>query len=239
LKKESSIIEQIDRKKMPAHIAIIMDGNGRWAKKKKLPRVFGHRAGMKTVKSIVETCVKLKVKVLTLYAFSTENWVRPKSEVNALMGLLKAYVNLELKNMMENDIKLMTIGDTSGLPENPRKELLKALDKTKNNKGMILNLALNYGSRDEIIRAFNRLLKKDIDEVDEKLLAGNLDTANIPDPDLLIRTSGEMRLSNFMLWQCAYTEFYITPVFWPDFMPENLYKALIEYQNRHRRYGGV
>lgn len=235
----ASQLDKIDLSKLPRHIAVIMDGNGRWAKKRKLPRIFGHRAGIKSVRTTVETCAELKIQALTLYAFSTENWVRPKSEINALMALLKTYLRRELSNMMKNNIRLNTIGDTSRLPEAAQKELKKTIHITRNNKGLVLNLALNYGSRQEIVRAVNKIITGNIRKVDENTISGYLDTKNLPDPDLVIRTSGEMRLSNFLLWQSAYTELHVTSVLWPDFSAKNLYEAIIDFQQRQRRYGGL
>jgi len=230
----------LDPSKLPAHIAIIMDGNGRWAKKRGLPRIFGHRQGTKNVKEIVVACAELKtVKILTLYALSTENWIRPKAEIKGLMTLLKGYLIKEQKTFMDNNVRLETIGDISRLPSEQQKYLAETKQLTAGNSGMTLNLALNYGSRQEIVRAVNKLIRKGAKEVDEAMISSQLDTAGQPDPDLLIRTSGEMRLSNYLLWQCAYTELYITPVLWPDFKKKNLYEAIADYQNRQRRYGGI
>jgi undecaprenyl diphosphate synthase len=231
--------ENIDLSNLPAHVAVIMDGNGRWAQKRKLPRIFGHRAAIKSVREIVETCAKLKLGVLTLYAFSTENWTRPRPEVSALMHLLKAYLEKELKTMMENDIRLTCIGDISKLPEGSRNELKSVMAATSGNRGMILNLALNYGGRHDIVQAVNKIIKKGVKEIDEETFGRYLYTEGLPDPDLLIRTSGEMRISNFLLWQCAYTEFYITETLWPDFREKDLYAAIADYQKRERRFGGV
>jgi undecaprenyl diphosphate synthase len=239
MKPEVSSKDKIDISKLPRHIAVIMDGNGRWAKKRKLPRVFGHRAGIKSVREIVETCTELKIEVLTLYAFSTENWSRPANEVNALMMLLKLYLKKEYSNMMRNNIRLNAIGNILELPEAPKKELLSMIDKTRNNSGLVLNLALNYGGRQEIISAVNKIIKEKLGKVNENTFKDYLYTKDLPDPDLLIRTSGEMRISNFLLWQSAYTEFYITDVLWPDFRAKKLYEAINEYQNRERRYGGI
>lgn len=231
--------EKIDLSKLPRHIAVIMDGNGRWAKRRKLPRIFGHKAGISSVRETVETCAELKIEVLTLYAFSTENWARPKAEVNALMSLLKLYLQKEYANMMKNGIRLNAIGDISVLPEGPRKALLDIMEKTGNNSGLVLNLALNYGGRQEILNAVNKVIKEKLAKVDEETFKKYLYTKDFPDPDLLIRTSGEMRLSNFLLWQSAYTELYITETLWPDFRAKDLYEAIIEFQKRERRYGGV
>lgn len=231
--------DKIDRTRLPSHIAIIMDGNGRWAKRRGLPRAFGHRAGVKNVREIVESCSQLGIKALTLYAFSTENWVRPGAEVRALMSLLKTYLRQEYPTMMKNNIRLRSIGDPDALPDAAREELKNVMRKTEKNTGMTLNLALNYGGRQEIVRAVNRLLKDGATRVNEEDIASALDTADLPDPDLLIRTSGEMRISNFLLWQVAYSEFYVTKTFWPDFKTPELHQAIVEYQSRDRRFGGV
>lgn len=231
--------DKLDPAKLPSHIAIIMDGNGRWAKKRGLPRAFGHRAGVKNVREIVESCSRLGIKALTLYAFSTENWSRPGVEVSALMALLKAYLKREYPTMMKNNIRLRAIGDPSALPGPAREELKSVIKKTGENTGMTLNLALNYGGRQELVRAVNRLMKDGAERVDEKSIASSLDTAGLPDPDLVIRTSGEMRLSNFLLWQTAYSEFYVTSTLWPDFKTPELNKAILEFQSRERRFGGI
>lgn len=223
----------------PRHIAIVMDGNGRWAQQRGLPRLLGHKAGVDAVRRIVTECSRLGVGVLTLYAFSTENWVRPKAEVTGLMAILKRFVRAELPMMMRNNIRLMTIGDRSRLPAGSRAELEKSIEKTRGNTGLILNLALNYGARNEIVRAVNRLIADGKQQVDETALSRYLDTASIPDPDLFIRTSGEMRLSNFLLWQLAYAELYVTPVLWPDFGAAELGDAIEAFSKRARRFGGV
>ena len=232
-------LTELDLNRLPAHIAIIMDGNGRWAKKRRLPRIFGHRAGMKTVRETVETCSELGVKVLTLYAFSTENWVRPENEITGLMTILKAYLKSELGTMLKNNVRLSVIGDISKLPESARSELLKSIEKTRNNTGLTLNLALNYGGRQDILRAVKKAVEKGLKNIDEEGFSSLLFTAKLPDPDLVIRTSGEMRVSNFLLWQIAYSELYVTPILWPDFKAKDLYEAIFEYQQRERRYGGV
>ncbi|MCX5778346.1 MAG: isoprenyl transferase [Elusimicrobia bacterium] len=224
---------------LPRHIAIVMDGNGRWAKKRGMPRLFGHRAGVNAVKEIVEECSRLNIGVLTLYALSTENWIRPKAEIIGLMSILKRYVRLELPMMMRNNVKLTTIGDQSKLPADTRAEIKKTIEATSRNTGLTLNLALNYGARDEMVRAINRLVAAGIQRVDETTVSNYLDTAGLPDPDLFIRTSGEMRLSNFMLWQIAYTELHVTPVLWPDFKIKHLHEAIADFRQRGRRYGGV
>ena len=231
---------KLDLSKLPSHIAIIMDGNGRWAKKRGLPRIFGHRQAMKNVKEIVTACAELKkISVLTLYALSTENWIRPKTEIKGLMSILRLYLVKERKTFMDNNIRLVTIGDSSRLPAEQQKLLDETKKLTENNNGMILNLALNYGGRQEILNAVNALLKNGQKKADEKDIESHLYTAGLPDPDLLIRTSGEMRVSNFLLWQIAYTELYVTAVLWPDFKTKNLYDAITEYQSRQRRFGGI
>ncbi|MBN1823622.1 MAG: isoprenyl transferase [Endomicrobiales bacterium] len=229
----------IDLSNLPSHVAIIMDGNGRWAKKRGFPRVYGHKKGVENVREIVETCADLGVKVLTLYAFSTENWIRPKSEIAGLMSLLGKYLVSEEKTLNDNNIRLRTIGDTGALPKPQRELLEKTMRSTEKNTGMVLNLALNYGSRQEIIRAFGILVEKGVQRASEQDISSSLYTAGLPDPDLLIRTSGEQRLSNFLLWQMAYGELYITDVLWPDFKPQELYKAIKDFQSRHRRFGGI
>ena len=231
--------DKIDFSLLPKHVAIIMDGNGRWAKKRFLPRSIGHTNGVKTVKRIVELSRKLNIKVLTLYAFSTENWARPRDEISGLMSLLKKYLIDELENMLENNISFRIIGDISKFPTDIQKEMINVIDKTKNNDGMILNLALNYGARQEILRAFKMLMEKNIKNPSLQDISNSLYTAGLPDPDLLIRTSGEKRISNFLLWQLAYTEIYVTNVLWPDFSEEEFYKAIIDFQARDRRFGGV
>lgn len=244
-KKKIETIYELDPEKIPAHVGIIMDGNGRWAKKRGMPRVFGHRAGMENVKKIIRHSSDLGVKVLTLYAFSTENWKRPFEEVSAIMGLLVEYLVKELDEMHKNGVVVRTIGDISKLPENAKKCLFDSMEKTKNNEGLILNLALNYGSRAEILRAVQKISgevkegKINPEDITEEMISKNLDTGTVPDPDFIIRTSGEERISNFLLWQIAYSEFYFTDVFWPDFDEKEYEKALLEYQNRKRRYGGI
>ena len=234
---------EIDLQKLPGHIAIIMDGNGRWAQQHAMGRIAGHKKGAEAVRLTVRACREIGIKVLTLYAFSTENWLRPSGEVKALMRLLEEYLRSEIQEMLENGIRLTTIGDTEALKK-PMKTLLKeTIAKTAHNHDMILNLALNYGGRDEIVGAVQDLLN-DIrrgtladQEVTKDLFSRYLDTAGLPDPDLLIRTSGEYRISNFLLWQSAYTEFYYTDVLWPDFNRDELFLAITEYQRRERRFG--
>ena len=232
-------LEKIDLSNLPKHVAIIMDGNGRWAKKRFLPRSIGHTNGVKTVKNIVELSRKLNIQVLTLYAFSTENWSRPQEEISGLMVLLKKYLINELKNMLSNNISLRVLGDISKFPQDIQDEIKNVTEQTKNNKGLILNLALNYGSRQEILRAFKILAEKNITNPSQQDISNALYTAGLPDPDLIIRTSGEKRISNFLLWQSAYSEFYVTDVLWPDFSEEEYYKAIIDYQKRDRRFGGI
>ncbi len=237
--------EKIIPEKLPVHIAIIMDGNGRWAKKRGLPREEGHRQGVKRVREIVEASVKVGIKYLTLYSFSTENWKRPKTEINALMRLLNYQLKRELKTMLKNKIKFRVIGDITAFPKYIQKNIQKAIEETKHFENFNLILALNYGSRREITRAVKLIVndfkegKINIDNINEELISKYLWTKDIPDPDLLIRTSGEYRLSNFLLWQCAYTELYITPVLWPDFNEIELLKAILDYQRRERRFGGI
>lgn len=228
---------------MPKHIAVIMDGNGRWAKKKGAMRIFGHRNAVQAVRDVTEGCGELGIKYLTLYAFSTENWNRPKAEVDGLMELLVSTLKAEIGTLQENKVKLSTIGEISNLPGDCQKNLEWAIDQTKNNKGMILNLALSYSGRWEILKGINKLAedvkngKVNPGEINEKVFENYLETSGIPDPELLIRTSGELRISNFLLWQIAYTELYITPTLWPDFRKEHLYEAIWSYQQRERRFG--
>jgi undecaprenyl diphosphate synthase len=243
--KTSELFEQIDRSSLPAHIAIIMDGNGRWARKRGLPRVAGHRAGINAVREVVEGSGELGIRVLTLYAFSIENWKRPQAEVSTLMQLLKEYLNRELENICKNNIRFRTIGRTEELSPSVRAELEKAIVRTRGNSGMLFNVALNYGGRAEIVDAVNRLLTNGGREmaanggISEKDFAQYLYTAGQPDPDLLIRTSGELRISNFLLWQIAYAEIWVTDTLWPDFEKRHLYEAIIAFQKRERRYGGL
>ena len=234
-----SLIKKIDHSHLPAHIAIVMDGNGRWAKKKGLPRIFGHRAGVRAVRSIVESSAELGVKVLTLYAFSTENWSRPAIEVRGLMKLLERYLVSELKALQKNNIRLKVIGDLAGLPQPTREKLAQVIRMTEKNTGLVLNLALNYGGRQEIVRAVNAAVERRSGKIRESDISDNLDTRDIPDPDMVIRTSGERRISNFLLWQMAYSEFYFTEKLWPDFRAHDLYEAIIDFQKRERRFGGL
>lgn len=242
---EEALKAELDREKLPKHVAIIMDGNGRWADRRNLPRVAGHRAGIESVRAVVELCGELSIPVLTLYAFSAENWKRPVLEINALMRLLLEQLRERTPELNENNVRLRVIGDVDRLPRRIVYELNRAIDITKNNTGLILNLALSYGGRQEIIQAV-RALVKDIDggklkadDIDENTFALYLYTSGLPDPDIIIRTSGEMRISNFLLWQSAYSELYITDVLWPDFRKKELLLALLSYQQRNRRFGGI
>ena len=235
-----SLFNKLDQSKIPNHVAIIMDGNGRWAKSKGMPRVYGHREGVKRVREITEVCAKIGIKYLTLYAFSTENWSRPAYEVNALMTLLVSTIEKELKTLMKNNVRLETIGDIENLPKKSYESLLKGKEMTKDNDRMTLVLALNYSGRWDILNAVNKIKNSDeIGEVNSELFSGYLSTASYPDPDLLIRTSGELRLSNYLLWELAYSELYFTDIKWPDFKEENFYEALLDFQNRDRRFGNV
>jgi undecaprenyl diphosphate synthase len=238
---EESLARQVNFERLPQHIAVIMDGNGRWAAQRHLPRVEGHRAGIESVRDVVEGSARLGIQVLTLYAFSVENWKRPPMEVSTLMMLLKRYLRLELNTLLRNNIRFRVIGRASELAPDIRRELSAAEEKTASNTGMLFNIALNYGGRAEIVEAARRLLEGGVkpEELDEQRFAGFLYTAGQPDPDLLIRTSGEMRVSNFLLWQIAYAEIYVTETLWPDFRKLHLLEAVLAYQKRHRRYGGI
>lgn len=237
------LVQQINTSTLPKHLAIIMDGNGRWAKQKGLIRALGHEGGTKSVKVIVETCAKLGIENLTLYAFSTENWNRPKLEVETLMKLLISSLKKEIKTLQANNIKLNAIGNLTNLPLKVQKELQEVIDKTSENTRMTLTLALSYGAREELIQAVKKIsnkVKNNIiseEAIDESIINQHLYTHNLPDVDLVIRTSGEHRISNFLLWQIAYAEFYFTDVLWPDFTENNLYEAIISYQKRERRFG--
>ncbi|NHM08307.1 isoprenyl transferase [Flavobacterium sp. CYK-4] len=238
-----SLLDKINTDNLPKHLAIIMDGNGRWAKQKGMLRAFGHENGTKSVRMTVETCAKLGIANLTLYAFSTENWNRPKLEVDTLMKLLINSLKKELKTLSENNIKLNAIGNLDLLPKSAKKELFEVIKNTENNTRMTLTLALSYGSREEIVSAVKEISEKvknniiSIGSIDESIINQHLYTRNLPEVDLLIRTSGEHRISNFLLWQIAYAELYFTPVLWPDFKEEDLYEAIISYQKRERRFG--
>ena len=233
----------LKRENLPRHLAIIMDGNGRWAKARMLRRIVGHQKGVETVRMIVEECSRLEIPYLTLFAFSAENWLRPKTEVSALMTMLKKYIMAETTKMMRNNIRFNVIGNRSELPPDVDAALLSTLAQTAGNTGMTLTLALSYGARQEILAAASRLVAEAIDgalrpgDITEEMLSRHLFTANLPDPDFLIRTSGEMRISNFLLWQLAYTELYFTEVNWPDFNKEELHRALRDFQSRERRFG--
>lgn len=236
---------KIDLNRVPKHIAIIMDGNGRWAKERNLPRTMGHKAGVETIRRIIKECDKIGVKYLTLYAFSTENWKRPKDEVSALMKLLVEYLKKEFSELNKNNVIINNIGDISKLPEVCQKELMSAYERTKNNTGITMNLALNYGGRDEILTAIKKMTQDiekgniSIDKINEDVFSKYLYTKGMPDPDLIIRPSGEQRLSNFLLWQCAYSEFWYSDINWPDFSENDLHKAIYDFQNRDRRFGGI
>jgi len=242
---ESELLDAIDPERVPAHVAIIMDGNGRWAKRQGKPRIYGHRAGSESVKAIIDTCARLEVKAVTLYAFSTENWKRPRSEVSGLMSMLKRVLRRELDQVHNNNIRFQTIGDIDGLSPDVQRELAAATEKTRNNNGLIMNVALNYGGRAEITRAAQlamvQLLKegREISSLTEADIDRHLFTNGLPEIDLLIRTSGEFRISNFLLWQIAYSEIYVTPVLFPDFRRPQIFEAIIDYQKRDRRFGGV
>ena len=236
-------MDRLIKEKLPHHIAIIMDGNGRWAKKRNLERVIGHQKGIESAREIAQLCREVGIRILTLYAFSVENWSRPKKEIEALMDLLKKYLKIELEELLKNDIRLMAIGNIQELPSPVASVLKEVIKKTKGCNGMILNLALSYGGRNEIIQAVRRIVKEVKQgrlkeaEITEPTFSKYLFTKGLPDPDLLIRTSGEMRLSNFLLWQMAYTEIYVSEILWPDFKREDMIRALINYQNRERRFG--
>lgn len=238
-----NLLDSIDQTNLPKHLAIIMDGNGRWAKQQGFLRAFGHENGTKSVKKTITNCAKLGIEYLTLYAFSTENWNRPKLEVEALMKILINSLKKELVTLQENNIKLNAIGNLDKLPKSAQKELLDVIDKTKNNTRLTLTLALSYGSREELVNAVRIISNKvknniiSIDAIDDSIINEHLYTQNLPDVDLLIRTSGEHRISNFLLWQIAYAELYFTNVLWPDFKDQDLYEAIISYQKRERRFG--
>ncbi|MFH1454479.1 MAG: isoprenyl transferase [Armatimonadota bacterium] len=243
-KRALELKKQIDFDRLPVHISIIMDGNRRWAGKKHIPAVMGHKAGVEAFRKMLEASREIGIKYITVYAFSSENWSRSEKEVSALMRFFKFYANRERENMRKNGIRLMIVGDMEGLPKNVREEFAKSMEYTKECKDLVLNLAVNYGSRVEIIDVVKNIAKDvknggiDVKDIDEKLISDYLYTKGSPDPDLMIRTSNEFRISNFLLWQSAYTEFYFTDVLWPDFNPEELFKAVIEYQKRDRRFGG-
>lgn len=242
---EFELVSAIDESRLPNHIAIIMDGNGRWAKAKGQPRIFGHREGAKSVRAILDTCVRLGIKAVTLYAFSTENWKRPEEEISGLMEMLKFYLRSELKTLHENNIRFQAIGRLEALDEKIREEIRRATEMTSNNTGTTLSLALNYGGRAEIRDAAVAAVKefqesgKDFDELNESDIENHLYTAGLPEVDLLIRTSGEFRISNFLLWQLAYSEIYVTETLFPDFRRHEILLAIFDYQKRNRRFGGI
>ena len=246
-RKEAEVYRQLDPARLPKHIAIIMDGNGRWAKRRHMPRVAGHRAGVTAVRSTVETAARIHIQALTLYAFSEENWKkRPESEVNFLMSLLSRYLKAEVPTLNKNNIRLEYIGRQQELPEDVQERMCWAREATERNTGMVLTLALNYSARSELVDAFRSMLTAasqnggiDHLQIDEAAVSQHLYTRNLPDPDLVVRTSGEMRLSNFLLWQLAYAEIYVTPTLWPDFRGVHLLEGIAEYQKRERRYGGL
>ncbi len=242
---ESVLLQSIDRGRLPDHIAIIMDGNGRWAQRRGMPRSLGHRAGVESLRNIVTLCTELGIRVLTCYAFSTENWKRPKDEVTILMNLLVEYLNKEVEELNRNNVKINAIGRLEELPQIAQEALYRAFSITKNNQGLVLNLALNYGGRSEITDAVVKIARSlsngeiNVSEINEQLIRDNLYTAGMPDPDLLVRPSGDFRISNFLLWQLAYTEFWLSNVMWPDFKRTHLLQAIIDFQRRDRRFGGI
>lgn len=242
---ERALLQALDFGRLPRHVAVIMDGNGRWAQQRHKRRVEGHRAGIQSVRETVETSARLGLEVLTLYAFSIENWKRPKTEVSTLMGLLKRYLRLELETLLRNDIRFRVVGRMHELPPDVQDELRRAMDRTATGRGLQFNIALNYGGRAEITDAVRALVAESLAQgtppaaIDEASVARHLYTAGQPDPDLLIRTSGELRVSNFLLWQIAYAEIWVTDVLWPDFRRRHLVQALLDYQKRERRYGGI
>jgi len=241
--REAELLAKIDLERLPQHIAVIMDGNGRWAKRRRLPRIAGHRAGIRAVRQTVEACARLGVRYLTLYAFSVENWKRPHSEIKLLMALLREYLRKEIGELNRQNIRLAVIGRVADLPKAVQVDLDAALKRTRHNTGMRLTLALNYGARTELVDAVKALVEQakhnGVPRIDENTVARYLYTHDVPDPDLLIRTSGELRLSNFLLWQVAYSEIWVTDTLWPDFTQQDLFQAIIDYQKRERRYGGL
>ncbi|MDS0524897.1 isoprenyl transferase [Clostridium sp. SHJSY1] len=236
---------ELDMDRIPKHVAIIMDGNGRWAKAKKLPRAMGHKAGVETIRRVIKEGDRLGIKYMTFYAFSTENWKRPKDEVNALMKLLVQYLRQEIDELHSNGVVINVLGDISRLPKECIDEIEKSKEKTKNNTGIVMNFALNYGGRDEIIKATKEVAEAvikgeiTVDDIDGKTIEKYLYTSDMPDPDIIIRPSGEQRLSNFLLWQCAYSEFWYSTINWPDFTENDLRRAIYDFQNRDRRFGGI
>jgi undecaprenyl diphosphate synthase len=241
---EAQLLEKLDLTRLPRHVAVIMDGNGRWAQKRHLPRIAGHRSGTQSARTTIETCARLKIEALTLYAFSVENWRRPKTEIDFLMQLLREYLRREMPLIQKNEIRMRFLGRMDELPAAVQKDVREAMEKTAGNKGMVLCVALNYGGRAEIVDAMNTILAERNGNaaslrITEEQLAQHLYTDGLPDPDLLIRTSGEMRVSNFLLWQIAYAEIFVTETLWPDFNRARLLEALVEFQKRERRYGGI
>jgi len=242
---EGNLLADIDAARVPQHVAVIMDGNGRWAKRQGKPRIFGHRAGAESVRAIVDTCTRLQIKAVTLYAFSTENWKRPRTEIKGLMSMLKAYIRSDLKEVHKNNIRFQAIGDIEGLFEDVQKEIGRAMEMTAGNSGMVMSVALNYGGRMEIVDACRRAVARRIaagvapDKLTETDIAENLYTYGLPEVDLMIRTSGEFRISNFLLWQLAYSEIYVTPTLFPDFRRAGVFAAILDYQKRDRRFGAV
>jgi len=242
---EASLLEKLDLGQLPRHVAVIMDGNGRWAQKRHLPRIAGHRSGTQSARTTIETCARLKIEALTLYAFSVENWRRPKTEIDFLMALLREYLRKEMPLLQKNAIRMRFLGRIDELPAGVQNDVRDAMEKTAGNKGMVLCVALNYGGRAEIVDAMNAILAErnghhgTPHKITEEQLSRHLYTDGLPDPDLLIRTSGEMRVSNFLLWQIAYAEIFVTETLWPDFNRARLLEALLEFQKRERRYGGI
>jgi undecaprenyl diphosphate synthase len=241
---EACLLQKLDLTRLPRHVAVIMDGNGRWAQKRHLPRIAGHRSGTQSARTTIETCARLRIEALTLYAFSVENWRRPKTEIDFLMQLLREYLRKEMPLIQKNDIRMRFLGRMDELPPGVQKDVREAMEKTGGNKGMVLSVALNYGGRAEIVDAMNAILAERngngaSSQITEEQLARHLYTDGLPDPDLLIRTSGEMRVSNFLLWQIAYAEIFVTETLWPDFNRARLLEALVEFQKRERRYGGI
>ena len=240
---EAYLFEKLDLSQLPRHLAVIMDGNGRWAQRRHLPRIAGHKAGTETARTTIETCARLKIEALTLYAFSVENWRRPKAETDFLMQLLREYLRQEMPLIQKNNIRMRFLGRADDLPEAVQRDTREAEKETAKNTGMVLCVALNYGGRAEIVDAVNQILTEKREAgrqaISEEELAGKMYTAGLPDPDLLIRTSGEMRVSNFLLWQIAYAEIYVTDALWPDFNRARLLEAFVDYQKRERRYGGI
>ena len=241
---EARLLEKLDVTRLPRHVAVIMDGNGRWAQKRHLPRIAGHRSGTQSARTTIETCARLKIEALTVYAFSVENWRRPKAEIDFLMQLLREYLRKEMPLIQKNEIRMRFLGRIDELPSGVQKDVREAMEKTAGNQGMVLCVALNYGGRAEIVDAMNAILEErnghgSAGRISEEQLARYLYTEGLPDPDLLIRTSGEMRVSNFLLWQIAYAEIFVTETLWPDFNRARLLEALLEFQKRERRYGGI